>query len=120
MTELIAVALVIACHEAGHAGAAQSAGLEWRAFARLPWRLGVAVVVPAQGLHARDELLVALAGPAASAALALVTFQTWLWLAVLSGLVAIVNLIPLPGSDGLRAIAAARRLAFQPSSPSAR
>jgi Zn-dependent protease len=120
MLELLAIALVIACHEAGHAGAAQFAGLRCRPFARLPWKVGVAVVVPARGLDPRDELRIALAGPAASAALAALTFEPWPWLGVLSGLVAIVNLVPLPGSDGLRAIAAARRLAVQPSSPSAR
>ena len=111
MTELVALALVIVCHEAGHAAAAQSAGLEWRAFARLPWKIGVAVVVPRRGLDPRDDLFIALAGPAASTALAVLTFQTWTWLSLLSGITAILNLVPLPGSDGLRAIRAARRLA---------
>jgi len=111
MAELVAIALVVVCHEAGHAAAAQSAGLEWRAFARLPWKIGVAVVVPRRGLDPRDDLFIALAGPAASTALAVLTFQTWMWLSVLSGVVAIVNLVPVPGSDGLRAIRAARLLA---------
>jgi Zn-dependent protease len=120
MAELLAIALVVVCHEAGHAAAAQSAGLEWRVFARLPWKIGVAVVVPPRGLDPRDDLFIALAGPAASTALAVLTFQTWTWLSLFSGFVALLNLVPLPGSDGLRAIQAARRLAAQPSSPSAR
>jgi Zn-dependent protease len=115
MTEIIALLLVIVCHEAGHAAAARSAGLECRAFARLPWKVGVAVVVPARGLDPRDDLFIALAGPAASTALAITTFQTWTWLSVLSGAVAILNLVPLPGSDGMRAIRAARQLSL-PSS----
>lgn len=120
MTELVALALVIVCHEAGHAAAAQASGLEWRAFARLPWKIGVAIVVPEHGLHPRDDLFIALAGPAASTALAILTFQTWTSLSLLSGAVAILNLVPVPGSDGMRAIRAARLLAAQPSSPSAR
>ena len=120
MAELVAIALVVVCHEAGHAVAAQSAGLEWRVFVRLPWKIGVAVVLPPRGLDPRDDLFIAVAGPTASTALAVVTFQTWTWLSLLSGLVAVTNLVPMPGSDGLRAIRAARRLAAQPSSPSAR
>ena len=119
MAELAALVIVILSHEAGHAAAAQSMGLEWRPFARLPWKFGVAVVVPARGLHPRDDLFIALAGPAASTALAVLTFQTWPWLSVLSGLIATLNLIPMPGSDGLRAIRAARQLATQPSPPNA-
>ena len=120
MAELIALVLVIVVHEGGHASAAQAAGLEWRLFARLPWKFGVAVVVPERGLDPRADLSIALAGPAASTALAVLTFQTWTWLSVVSGVIAILNLVPMPGSDGLRAIQAGRRLAAQPSSASAR
>jgi Zn-dependent protease len=115
VAELLALVLVIVVHEGGHASAAQAAGLEWRLFARLPWKFGVAVVVPARGLKPRDDLSIALAGPAASTALGVLTFQTWTWLSLLSGLIAILNLVPMPGSDGMRAIRAARLLAAQSS-----
>jgi Zn-dependent protease len=120
MVEFVAIVLVVVCHEAGHAAAAQFAGLECRPFARLPWKFGIAVVVPARGLDPRHDLFIALAGPAASTSLAVLAFPTWTWLSILSGVVAILNLVPMPGSDGLRAIRAARQLATQPSSPSAR
>ena len=93
------------------AAAAQAVGLEWRAFARLPWKIGVAVVAPARGIRPRDDLLIALAGPAASATLAALTFQLSPWLSLFSALLAVLNLVPIPGSDGWRAIGAARRLA---------
>jgi Zn-dependent protease len=120
MAELVALALVIVCHEAGHAAAAQAAGLEWRPIARLPWRIGIGVVIPEGGLHPRDELRIALAGPAASIMLAIVTVGAWRWLGVYSGLVAVANLLPFPGSDGMRAAHAVRLLAAQAISASAR
>jgi stage IV sporulation protein FB len=111
VTEIAAILIAIVSHEAGHAAAAQAVGLQWRPFVRLPWKIGVAVVAPGSGIRPRDDLLIALAGPGASALLAALTFQVSPWLSLLSGLVAVLNLLPLPGSDGLRAIAAARRLA---------
>jgi Zn-dependent protease len=120
MAELVALALVIVCHEAGHAAAAQAAGLDWKPIARLPWRIGIGVVIPEGGLHPRDELRIALAGPAASIMLAIVTFGAWRWLGVYSGLVAAANLLPFPGSDGMRAAHAVRLLAAQAISASAR
>jgi len=114
MTQVAVIILAIISHEAGHAAAAHAVGLEWRPFVRLPWKLGVAVVAPAGGLRPRDDLLIALAGPAASALLAAVSFQVSPELSLLSGLLAVLNLVPLPGTDGRRAIGAARRLAFSP------
>ena len=111
MTEIAAIVIAIISHEAGHAAAAQAIGLEWRPFARLPWKFGVAVVAPRLGMRPRDDLLIALAGPAASAMLAALTFQLSPWLSLFSALLAVLNLAPIPGSDGWRAIGAARRLA---------
>jgi Zn-dependent protease len=108
--EIVAIAIAIVAHEAGHAAAAQAIGLEWRPFARLPWKIGVAVLVPDTGIRPRDDLFIALAGPSASALLAGLTFQVAPWLSLLSGLLAVLNLVPLPGTDGLRAIRAASRL----------
>jgi Zn-dependent protease len=111
VTEIAAIVIAIVCHEAGHAAAARAVGLAWRPFARLPWKIGVAVVAPEPGIRPRDDLLIALAGPASSALLAALTFQIAPWLSLLSALLAVLNLMPLPGSDGMRAIGAARRLA---------
>jgi stage IV sporulation protein FB len=111
VTEIAAILIAVVVHEAGHAAAAQAVGLEWRPFARLPWKLGIAVLAPEPGIRPRDDLLIALAGPAASALLAALTFQVAPWLSLLSGLLAVLNLVPLPGSDGRRAIGAARQLA---------
>jgi Zn-dependent protease len=110
VTEVTAIVIAIVSHEAGHAAAAQAVGLEWRPFARLPWKIGVAVVAPATGIRPRDDLFIALAGPSASALLAALTFQVAPWLSLFSALVAVLNLVPLPGSDGMRALRAARRL----------
>jgi len=112
VTQVAVIVLAIVSHEAGHAAAAQAAGLEWRVFARLPWKIGVAVVAPDDGLCPADDLLIALAGPAASSLLAAVSFQVSPELSLLSGLLAVLNLLPFPGTDGRRAIGAARRLAL--------
>jgi stage IV sporulation protein FB len=112
VAELAAIVIAIICHEAGHAAAAQAVGLEWRPFARLPWKIGVAVVAPGPGIRPRDDLVIALAGPAASALLAAFTFQVAPWLSLLSAMLAVLNLLPFPGTDGRRAIGAARRLAL--------
>jgi Zn-dependent protease len=111
VTEIAAILIAIVVHEAGHAAVAQAVGLEWRPFARLPWKIGIAVVAPEPGIGARDDLLIAVGGPAASALLATLTFQVSPFLSLLSALVAVLNLVPLPGTDGWRAIGAARRLA---------
>src|SRR5215211_1944921 len=42
----ILLAVAVACHEAGHAAAAQLLGLSWQPFARLPWAAGIAVRIP--------------------------------------------------------------------------
>jgi Zn-dependent protease len=102
--------VAVVSHEAGHAAAAQLLGLRWHPFARLPWKAGIAVEVPQSGLRARDDLLVALAGPAASLALAAAALPSVAELALISGMLAVLNLLPfLPGSDGWRATGAIRR-----------
>jgi Zn-dependent protease len=111
MTQIAAIVLAIVSHEAGHAAAAQAVGLQWRPFARLPWKIGVVVLAPEPGIRPRDDLLIALAGPAASAMLAALAFQVSPHLSLLSGMLAVLNLLPFPGTDGWRAIGAARRLA---------
>jgi Zn-dependent protease len=111
VTQIAVILIAIVSHEAGHAAAAQAVGLRWRPFVRLPWKIGVVVLAPEPGIRPRDDLFIALAGPAASAMLAALTFQISPALSVLSGCLAVLNLLPLPGTDGWRAIGAARRLA---------
>ena len=107
----ILLAAALACHEAGHAAAAQLLGLSWKPFARLPWVAGIAVTVPDGGLPPRDDLLVALAGPLGSFALAAVALPLIPELAGLSAILGVLNLIPfLRGSDGWRALHAARQV----------
>jgi hypothetical protein len=108
----ILLALAVACHEAGHAAAAQLLGLRWKPFARFPWAAGIAVMAPREGLPPRDDLLVALAGPLGSFALAAVALPLIPELGGLSAILGVLNLLPfLRGSDGWRAIRAARRAA---------
>ena len=118
MTQIAAIAVIIIAivsHEAGHAAAAQAVGLQWRPFVRLPWKIGVVVVAPDPGIRARDDLFIALSGPAASAMLAALTFEISPTLSLLSACLAVLNLLPFPGTDGWRAIGAARRLAVSES-----
>jgi hypothetical protein len=107
----ILLALAVACHEAGHAAAAQLLGLGWKPFARFPWAAGIAVRVPSGGLPPRDDLLVALACPLGSFALAAVALPLIPELGGLSALLGVLNLLPfLRGSDGWRALRAARQV----------
>jgi hypothetical protein len=108
----ILLAVAVACHEAGHAAAAQLLGLSWKPFARLPWTAGIAVSVPKGGLPPRDDLLVALAGPLGSFVLAAVALPLIPELGGLSAILGVLNLLPfLHGSDGWRAFRAARLVA---------
>jgi peptidase M50B-like protein len=107
----ILLAAAVACHEAGHAAAAQLLGLSWKPFARFPWAAGIAIRVPDGGLPPRHDLLVALAGPLGSFALAAVAFPLIPELGALSAILGVLNLVPfLRGSDGWRAIQAARQV----------
>jgi hypothetical protein len=107
----ILLAVAVACHEAGHATAAQLLGLSWQPFARLPCAAGIAVRVPRGGLPPRDDLLIALAGPLGSFVLAAIALPVIPELGSLSALLGLLNLIPfLRGSDGWRAIRAAQQV----------
>ena len=105
----LAILSVIACHEAGHAAAALALGYRVRPFARI-YAAGIAVVVPDTGLPPAHDLTIALAGPAASFALTAATMTSQPVLAGLSAIVGLLNLVPLPGSDGMRAWRACRAL----------
>jgi hypothetical protein len=106
----ILLAVAVACHEAGHAAAAQLLGLSWKPFARLPWAAGIAIRVPRGGLPPRHDLIVALAGPLGSFGLAAVALPLIPELGGLSAILGLLNLFPfLRGSDGWRAIRAARQ-----------
>lgn len=59
---LVGTAILVLLHEAGHASMAQTLGLRWRPFARLPWKLGISVWVETP----RQASLIAVAGPAAN------------------------------------------------------
>jgi hypothetical protein len=107
----ILLAVAVACHEAGHAAAAQLLGLSWQPFARFPWAVGIAIRVPHGGLPPRHDLLVALAGPLGSFGLAAAALPLIPELGGLSALLGVLNLLPfLRGSDGWRAIRAVRQI----------
>jgi membrane-associated protease RseP (regulator of RpoE activity) len=136
---VIALILVTVAHEAGHWVAARLVGIPVKQIAvglgpvigwhrlysgvKIVWRalpLGAAIGVPGRWKKdgtlrrpIRDDLLVAVGGPAASflftallVAIAMLwsgapAFSTWLLAtALLSTLAALLNLLPLPGLDG--------------------
>jgi len=119
---LLALAVVVACiawHEGGHVLAAHALG-----FYVVEVRLGLldsATVYEADHRTAHDRVLCALAGPAASLALAAV-LGTLAWaqgsdlssptaassLAVLNLVVAVANLVPFKGTDGWEVLAGLR------------
>jgi stage IV sporulation protein FB len=101
--------VAILAHELGHALVAARLGYRVRPFLRW-WKFGVAVVVPEGGMSARDDRLIALAGPVSSILLTAAAVSSGLlWLAFVSAELAVMNLIPFPGSDGLRALRAKSR-----------
>jgi hypothetical protein len=130
---LVLAAIIVLVHEAGHAIARTLSGR--RSFtpadvrvAKLdamvgavdlegPWRPDTFTRLSAARTTANDALRVALGGPAASLAAGLAAAATTADLALVGGLTSVVYglvcLIPLPDSDGRRALdatAALRRL----------
>lgn len=109
---VLAVVLVtVVVHELGHLGVARYCGWRFTGVQVRWWGVGVGTVTD----DLRDLWKVALAGPAASAALALVCFTLepahpvfWLgaWLNVFAVL---VNLLPLPVADGGHILRGLRR-----------
>ena len=103
---LAAFVLAVTVHEAGHAFAAIALGRRPRLFVRWPWTFGVAVPTIGRGADG----LVALAGPAASLALAYGAILTGhSTVALVSGLLGLLNLLPVPRSDGSHIVRAVRR-----------
>ncbi len=94
-------------HEAGHIAALILLDVPLR---RLRLRLGGAVLETGP-MNCHEELICALAGPAANLLL-LSLGQLWPKLAALSLLLAIFNLLPFPALDGGRALCAALTLWF--------
>ncbi len=94
--------LSLLLHEAGHLAMAQALGVRVRAVGLC---LKGAYLQRAESRSAAFELMIALAGPAVSLLL-----YGWLkdgnatlrWVAILNLVLAISNMIPLPGTDGAR------------------
>lgn len=104
----VLVALVV--HEAGHAAAAQTLRLPWRP--TLTWHgPGVTIGNAATRLAPWQLVVTSAAGPAANLLLAAIAYQAGMPLLVLTSLeFAVVNLLPLPHSDGARMLRPRRTL----------
>ncbi|HYY69389.1 MAG TPA: site-2 protease family protein [Terriglobales bacterium] len=91
--------LAIALHELAHVLVARRYGLQVKRFG-VAWR-GV-YIVRQQG-RPIEEFCTALAGPAINLVLASVSWGIWPVFAAANLIVGMYNMLPLPGSDGLRA-----------------
>ncbi len=89
-----------AAHEAAHVLCVRACG---GSITRFEIRLGGAQLC-AEQLTARAQLLSTLAGPAASLLLGAATLRLWPRLAILSLLLGLFNLLPLPALDGGQAL----------------
>lgn len=106
LAAVIAMAASVLLHEAGHVLMAQALGFHVTQVHLSV--MGATTVYEAEHRSAHERVLVAAAGPAVSVALAVVFALMggpWEELAVLNLLVAVFNLIPIPGFDGWDVVA---------------
>lgn len=103
---VVAMVASVLLHEAGHVAMAQALGFHVTQVHLSV--MGATTVYEADHRTAHERVLVAAAGPAVSVALAVVFALMggiWEQLAVLNLLVAVFNLIPIPGFDGWDVVA---------------
>lgn len=108
---ILAVAATLVVHEAGHALAATALRLPWRPILT---RHGPAVVIGRDDLRLtrRQVVLTAAGGPLANIAVCAAAYALGQGLVVLVGLeIVVLNLLPLPRSDGSKIIRPGRAIA---------
>lgn len=104
MIELVYITLAllasVVVHEAGHALAAIALRLPCHAVASRTPRLRVGIVFGDSSLTRRQEIVVALAGPAANVVFGAISYWLGVPELVLANIVGVANLLPFPRSDG--------------------
>lgn len=101
----IIVALIV--HEIGHALMALALGLDCHLVAKR-WRLGI--LFGDSTLRRWQVVVVAAAGPLANVVFAAIAYELGMSMLVLGNLVAVLNLVPFPHSDGAKMLRPGRAI----------